>query len=484
MVCKRTVGRGIGTCHPFAVKDTLMPTDRNESLEPNANAPQEILADGRYAVWRKIASGAQADTLEAVDRRNGRPVAIKRFIVSQAKSWKDVDLAEREARVLASLNHPSLPAYVDHFEERGALYLVMELVEGENLATRLRSGKRLGLADLRGLIGTLADILDYLHSRVPPVIHRDIKPANIILRNDGGFSLVDFGSVRDGLRPEGGSTVVGTFGYMAPEQFQGRALPASDVYAVGALNLALLTGKGPDELPHQGLAIDVEASLGGAIPSNWVQALRQMVSIDPDQRPSSLRSVLPVLDGPNESGGTSFADSRAAPPYADPEIGGEPDSTFTVMVGSGLGMVPWVLLTLARIALWLALGVVVPGVLYALSLFFGRALRHAARRVSLAGRAARAQLANLSGHIQRAEPFVLQGRRYKRRHRGRYAWSVDQHAEAQRRRVRIEAPGFMYDSMPDSETAGRIRSKFRRGGALFRESEGSSRADNAKKKGS
>ncbi len=65
-----------------------MPTDRSESPEPNANAPQEVLADGRYAVWRKIASGAQADTLEAVDRRNGRPVAIKRFIVSQAKSWK------------------------------------------------------------------------------------------------------------------------------------------------------------------------------------------------------------------------------------------------------------------------------------------------------------------------------------------------------------------------------------------------------------
>lgn len=357
----------------------------------------------------------------------------------------------------------------------------MELVEGENLATLLRSGKRLGLADLRGLIGTLADILDYLHSRVPPVIHRDIKPGNIILRPGGGFSLVDFGSVRDGLRPEGGSTVVGTFGYMAPEQFQGRALPATDVYAVGALMLALLTGKGPDELPHQGLALDVSASLGSAVPPNWVQALQRMLSIDPDQRPSSLRPGLAMLDGHDEPGDTSFVDSRATPPHANNEIDDEPDSTFTVMVGSGLGMVPWVFLTVARVALWLVLGVVVPGVLYTLSLFFGRGLRNAARRVSLAGRVSRAQLAKLSGHVQRAEPFVLQGRRY-RRGRGRHAWRADQHPERQRRRVRIEAPGFMYDSMPDSETAGRIRSEFRKGGDLFRESEGSPRAGNKEKR--
>ena len=242
-----------------------MQTNPDQPTDSNADGPEETLGDGRYVVWRKIASGAQADTLEAVNRRDGRPVAIKRFMVGHAKSWKDVELAEREARVLASLSHPALPAYVNHFEQQGVLYLVMELVDGQSLAALMRSGKRLGLAELRQLLDTLADVLDYLHSRVPPVIHRDIKPGNIIVRPDGRFSLVDFGSVRDGLRPDGGSTVVGTFGYMAPEQFQGRALPASDVYAVGALVLSLLTGKGPEELPHKGLGIDVEASLGGAV---------------------------------------------------------------------------------------------------------------------------------------------------------------------------------------------------------------------------
>ena len=449
---------------------------------PNSNAEglEETLSDGRYVIWRKIASGAQADTLEAVDRRDGRPVAIKRFMVGHAKSWKDVELAEREARVLASLSHPALPAYIDHFEQQGALYLVMQLVQGQTLAALMRSGKRLSLQELRRLLDTLADILDYLHSCVPPVIHRDIKPGNIIVRPDGGFSLVDFGSVRDGLRPDGGSTVVGTFGFMAPEQFQGRALPASDVYAVGALVLSLLTGKGPEELPHQGLGIDVDASLGGAVDPKWVEALRQWVDIDPDRRPSSLRPALAMLDGHAE---TDASYARAPDATSDDR---EPDASFTVMVGSGLGIVPLVFLTVARVAVWFALGVLVPTLLYALAPFFGRGLRRAALRVSRAGRTARAHLANLSGHIQRAEPFVLHGRHYRRRGNDD-DWRMarllrHQKAKAWRNRIRIESPGFMYDANSESETAGRLRRDLRSGGAFFRDGEGSPRDGNPKRK--
>ena len=86
------------------------------------------------------------------------------------------------------------------------------------------------------LLGDASSVLAYLHGRSPPVVHRDIKPANLTFRRpDGSYAFVDFGAVtKDNLRPEGGSTVVGTFGFMAPEQFQGRALPGSDVYGVGA----------------------------------------------------------------------------------------------------------------------------------------------------------------------------------------------------------------------------------------------------------
>src|SRR5580692_890897 len=216
------------------------------------------LRDGRYAVTRRLGEGSQGATFEAVDKKEGRLVAVKRFDVRGAKQWKDVELAEREARVLASLTHPKLPAYIEHFEEGGHLYLVMEKIEGESLAVRLRRGGRFDEAAAVRLLRDAAEALEYLRGQ--GVVHRDIKPGNVIEKKDGSFAFVDFGAVRDRMRIDGGSTVVGTFGYMAPEQFQGRSQPASDVYAVGATVLAMLTGKQPEDLPHRGLGIDVAAA--------------------------------------------------------------------------------------------------------------------------------------------------------------------------------------------------------------------------------
>src|SRR5438552_9969439 len=89
------------------------------------------LGGGRYVVKGLLGEGSQGATYEATDTQSGRTVAIKRFDVRGARSWKDVELAEREARVLATLDHPLVPRYFEHFEEDGALYLVMERVEGE-----------------------------------------------------------------------------------------------------------------------------------------------------------------------------------------------------------------------------------------------------------------------------------------------------------------------------------------------------------------
>src|SRR6185295_14519102 len=142
----------------------------------------------------------------------------------------------------------------------------------------------LGRDEILRFLRDASGVLDYLHGRAPPVIHRDIKPNNVIRRPDGSFAIVDFGAVRDRLRPEGGSTVVGTFGYMAPEQFQGRALPATDVYALGATAIAMLTGEEPEALPHKGLAIDVNAALGRRASPAMVRVLSSMLAPDPDQR--------------------------------------------------------------------------------------------------------------------------------------------------------------------------------------------------------
>ena len=183
---------------------------------------EATLRDGRFALLGLLGEWAQGRTYAGIDKREGRPVAIKRFDVRGARTWKGAELAEREARVLQSLSHPKLPRYIDHFEEGGALYLVMEMIEGETLATLRARRVVLPPEAVFRFLEDASSVLDYLHRRPVPVVHRDLKPGNVIRRSDGSFAFVDFGAVRDKLRPEGGSTVVGTFGYMAPEQFQGR----------------------------------------------------------------------------------------------------------------------------------------------------------------------------------------------------------------------------------------------------------------------
>ena len=149
-------------------------------------------------------------------------MAIKRFDVRGARSWKDVELAEREVRTLATLDHPLVPRYVEHFEEDGALYLVMDRVAGETLeAIRKREGA-LPEAEVRRFLACADRTLTYLHGRGSPVVHRDVKPSNVVRRPDGSYVLVDFGAVAEQLhRAAARATIVGTVGYMAPEQIQG-----------------------------------------------------------------------------------------------------------------------------------------------------------------------------------------------------------------------------------------------------------------------
>ena len=229
-----------------------------------------------------------------------------------AGSWKEVELAEREARVLATLDHPLLPRYVEHFEDDGALFLVMEKVEGETLDTLRRREGPLSETEVRRFLACVDRAMTYLYGRGAPIVHRDVKPRNVVRRPDGSYVLVDFGAVRELLARGASSTIVGTMGYMAPEQFQGRALPASDVHAVGATALAALTGVEPEALPHRGLRIDVRGALEGRASPEVVAALESMLEPDPDLRAKSL-SV--VLDGMNSRppGHASVAPRREEP---------------------------------------------------------------------------------------------------------------------------------------------------------------------------
>jgi serine/threonine protein kinase len=360
--------------------------------------PPTLLRDGRYRVLGVLGEGTQAQTLAATDEREGgRAVAIKRFVVRGAKSWKDVELAEREARVLSSLSHPHLPAYVEHFEENGELYLVMELAPGESLQALRKRGGRLGRDEVLRLLSELRDVLGYLHSRSPPIIHRDVKPGNVIRRPDGSFVLVDFGSVRDRLRLEGGSTVVGTFGYMAPEQFQGRAMPESDVYGAGATALALLTGEEPENLPHRGLKLDVERVL--ASDPELAALLSKLLEPDPDARAKAIPEIALRAEAAPEREPPSPSRRPAEPAETERHSSAPREDTIPLPVL----MLLLTGLLVARVSVRLSVAIFVPTLLFTLSLVFGGALRRASHRVREAASRADAALSRAARVLRRLE---------------------------------------------------------------------------------
>ncbi len=260
----------------------------------------------RYQLQQPLGHGGQGHTHRALDRQSGRIVAVKVIALRGADSWKPFDLFERECQTLKALHHPGIPDYLDTYaeEERGRYYLVMELVEGRSLRDRLADGELFSEPQLWNILHQALEILEYLHGRRPPVIHRDLKPANLIQRPDSRLALVDFGGVRVALREEGGSTVVGTFGYMAPEQLHGEATPATDIYGLGATLATLATGIEADKLPHKGLKIDLTAVMAA---SPLRELLHAMLEPDPEQR---LRSVPAVR--------AALATPRAGPAHAPP----------------------------------------------------------------------------------------------------------------------------------------------------------------------
>ena len=222
----------------------------------------EKLIGDRYRIVQALGHGGTGTTYEAEDLQTHRRVAVKALSLRQMKDWKVLELLEREAKVLQNLDHPAIPKYLDYIRaddrENRHFYLVQELVEGDSLADKMAKRWRPKEAQVKAIAFQILEILQYLHGLRPPVIHRDIKPENILMQPDGKVFLIDFGAVQDVYRNtftrEG--SFVGTLGYMPPEQFRGKALPATDLYALGATLLFLLTGKSPEEFPYHNLRID------------------------------------------------------------------------------------------------------------------------------------------------------------------------------------------------------------------------------------
>lgn len=257
------------------------------------------LLNERWRLGDRLGQGAQGHTFLAQDTqaKGQHMVVVKQLELGKSNNatWKKFDLFEREVAVLRQITHPAVPRFLDHFEsEPGVFNLVMERVPGRPLST---PGLNLSEHDLLGVMRQVLELLRYLHELKPPVIHRDIKPANLIRDDDGLVHLVDFGGVRAAVRERGGSTVVGTFGYMAPEQLHGQAYAATDLYGLGATIVALAGGVEPEDVPRKGLRMDLRTHLAG-LDLPLIELLEWMCEPNPDDRPQSAQQVIDRL-GPD-----------------------------------------------------------------------------------------------------------------------------------------------------------------------------------------
>lgn len=260
--------------------------------------PLPQLIDGRYRVIRQLGDGRAARTLLCEDLTGSRKVVVKQLCFAQVSDWKHLELFEREARMLAALEHPGIPRGSRFFrgvENESTLYLVQQYIDGPDLLTRLEQGPILGEEEVFDITIALLDILEYLHGRTPPVLHRDIKPSNIVLRQDGQPVLVDFGGVRHAWQMSGRieTTVIGTSGYMPPEQLLGQEGPPADLYALGATLLHLITGVPPYAFPFESGRIEVPSDLPvRAGLQRLIEALLRPVAA---HRPPSARDAKRVL---------------------------------------------------------------------------------------------------------------------------------------------------------------------------------------------
>jgi eukaryotic-like serine/threonine-protein kinase len=202
-----------------------------------------------------IGAGGMGEVYRARDTRLDRDVAIKALPLQFASDPERLARFEREAKVLALLNHPNIGALYGLEEVAGAKYLVLECIAGESLADRLKNGA-LPVHDALAIARQICDALDAAHEK--GIIHRDLKPANIMLTRDGQAKVLDFGLARitenDATIDQANSPTVtpfgtqlglilGTAGYMSPEQAKGRpADQRSDIWAFGCVLFEMLTG--------------------------------------------------------------------------------------------------------------------------------------------------------------------------------------------------------------------------------------------------
>ena len=252
----------------------------------------EELLHGRYRMLGVVGQGGFARVYRAEDTLEGRIVAIKAIHLKALSAQEMIDATDtynREIHFGALLSHPALPKIYDSFTDQHTWYIVAEFIDGQTLEDYMQHSpaQRVPADEVIALGIQVCEALTYLHSRQPPVIFRDIKPDNVMRTAAGRIYLIDFGIARQ-LRPQSrrDTQALGSPGYAAPEQYgKAQTTERSDIYSLGATLRALLTGKNPLDSEDE----DLEQI--ATTQPELVTLLKQMLALDPAQRPANAEDV-------------------------------------------------------------------------------------------------------------------------------------------------------------------------------------------------
>lgn len=274
---------------------------------------REILQK-RYEILQVLSRKTRRQTLLAYDVKIQKLVVVKLLEFSNDFIREDLALFESEAQILKVLKHPGVPHYLDCFEFSyaggKACAFVQSYIPGRSLAEYLQWGRKFTGKEIKKIAKSLLEILVYLHKGLPRVIHRDIKPSNIIWA-DRPY-LIDFGSAQT-LKNRNNNMVpiVGTCGYMPPEQLSGAATTASDLYSLGVTLITLATGIQPTKLPRKNMRITFEHIV--KLDSGFVNWLQWMTQTSLKKRAPSAEAALKALQTGKITNNKLFTNSLCNP---------------------------------------------------------------------------------------------------------------------------------------------------------------------------
>jgi serine/threonine protein kinase len=283
----------------------------------------------RYLIQRVLGRGGMSSVYQARDLRFPnvtRLVAVKQLLNQSTDASTRravVDNFEREANLLATLDHPAIPRIFDYFSEEERSFLVMEFISGRDLESILSEGKSLLPVDkVVSWAIEICDVLQFLHTHNPPVIFRDVKPSNVMIDDHGRVRLVDFGIAKL-FSPDRKGTMIGTEGYAPPEQYRGEAGPVSDIYALGATLHHLLTNRDPRIEPPFTWADRPLRELNPQVPESLEKVVDRALSYNLSDRyptPAEMSSALArVLKEMRGEAPEAVAAGRKTSPVSTPE---------------------------------------------------------------------------------------------------------------------------------------------------------------------